>query len=52
MGDWLTELNRPFNFSNIQGYPHDHFEKGIEKFPLSKETMLLQHLIIAKFSKG
>jgi hypothetical protein len=33
MGDWLVELNRPFNFSNIQGYPHDILEKAIEKLP-------------------
>jgi len=23
MGYWLAKLNRPFNFTNIQGYPHD-----------------------------
>jgi hypothetical protein len=33
MGDWLVELNRPFNFTNIQGYPHDIPEKTIDKLP-------------------
>ena len=33
MGDWLAELNIPFDFTNIQGYPHDIPEKSIDNFP-------------------
>jgi hypothetical protein len=33
MGDFIVELNRPFNFANIQGYPYDIPKKTIDKLP-------------------
>jgi hypothetical protein len=51
MGDWLDEINRPFNFTNIQGYPHDILEKAIEKLPSFQGNNVCWQLIIGKSSK-
>ena len=43
MSDLFDDMNRHFNFTIIQGYPHDIPEKAIEEFPIFQWNMMQEY---------